>query len=615
MTIQAGRSAHIIAAAVVASACLRLKAQEQLGPLVVVATRTAEDPKTVGTDADVLTPIEIDAAQYATLADALGLVAGANPTPNGARGADTSLFLRGADSGQVLFLVDGIRLSDANTDYAVFLGGARLGAMDTVEVSRGPQSTLYGSEAVGGVVSLESARGRGAPTSRLELGGGSFGSVDASASTQGASDAWAWNASASADQTRNERENNAFHGENLVLRLDRDIGQTLAVGATLRGFDGSYGDPGDRYTNDPYAHEDESNWLGTVFAQATGADYSVNATLGGQYRRYVAFSGPPGPSSSATLVRDDRGVLGVQGVLRSVPGHTLIAGIDAEDESTRDTGFGSINRRQTLGAVYAEDIATCGDFLTITPGLRVDHFDTFGSAVTGRATAAWLSAGRRFKLRASAGTGFNAPSFLELYGVATGYVGNPNLRPERSTGADAGLDVYLPQGRGSLGATVFRTDARDLITYDFSSYPGTTANVGKARTSGIELEARLKPSPGLEVQTSYTYLEADDLSDGVRLLRRPRHTFAAMVTKALGESVTVGAGVQGVAGAEDVDALTYLTVNQPGYTVARLTVQWRANTRWSLRLRVENALDRRYEAVNGYPALGLGVFGAVRCER
>src|ERR1019366_4084874 len=146
----------------------------------------------------------------------------------------------------------------------------------------------------------------------------------------------------------------------------------------------------------------------------------------------------------------------------------------------------------------------------LTGGLRYDDFDTFGSSVTGRVTAAWLSPGRSVKLRASYGTGFNAPSFLELYGVSQGYVGNPGLRPERSRGGDAGIDWYLPRRRGTLSATWFRSDTRDLVVYDFSVYPGTTANVGRARAQGVELEAKLALAAGLELHATYTYLEADD---------------------------------------------------------------------------------------------------------
>jgi vitamin B12 transporter len=142
-------------------------------------------------------------------------------------------------------------------------------------------------------------------------------------------------------------------------------------------------------------------------------------------------------------------------------------------------------------------------------------------------------------------------------------------------------------------------------------YPGTTANVGRSRTDGIEFEAKLKLVAGLELQASYTYLEADDLTDGVRLLRRPRNSGSADLWRDFGRGWSAGVGVQVVADRQDVDAQTFLTVNDPNYTVARVYAAWRATPNLILKVRVENALNEKYQPVNGYPALGLGAFGEV----
>jgi vitamin B12 transporter len=603
-----------LAAATVGSPALHSQAvpDGQLPTYVVVATRTPEDVRTLGSSADVVTPGDLEREDLESAADALGLVPGITALPNGARGSDVSVFTRGADSDQTLFLVDGIRLNDANTDYAVVLGGSRLGATDTIEVARGPQSTLYGSEAVGGVVSIEAQKGSGDPSSELILGAGSFDSASASLSAQGARDGWAWSLTGSGSHTANDRPNNAFDGANLVLRVDRDLVPGIAVGATLRGFDGRYGDPGDIYTNDPYAWETESNWLGTVFADLKPApDWTARITLGGQDRRYVSFDELPGVYSETTLVENRRGIVDSQATFSGLAGQRLTAGFTAEAETTRDNGYGDIDQRQTLFAAFTEDQWHPAEGVYLTAGFRFDDFDTFGNAETGRVTAAWLSPGKLLKLRASAGTGFNAPSFLELYGVSTGYSGDPDLKPERSRGGDAGIDLYLPGASGTLSATFFRTDTSNLIVYDFSVYPGTTANVGRARSDGVELELKWRPAAGLECRASYTYLDASDLTDGTRLLRRPRNSGSAEVWKDLGGGWSAGAGLVVVAGREDVDAQTFLTVDDPDYAVFRLTSAWKATPRLTVRARVENLLNKKYAPVNGYPALGAGAFGEV----
>ena len=607
----AARSLLALAAALAAApARSQSDPDSSLDAVVVVATRTPADIRTLGTAADLITPSDLSRQQITTPAGALGAVAGAPLAANGSLGSDISIFTRGSDSDQTLFLVDGIRLNDANTDYAVFLGGARLGATDTLEIARGPQRTLYGRAAVGGVGSIEAQKGSGAPSAEVDVEAGSFGTVAGTLDTQGSRDKWAWSFTASGVHTANERQNNDFDGGNIVLRVDRDLSSTAAFGATLRGFEGRFGDPGDIFTNDLYAHETEGNWLGTVFADLRpDPDWTAHITVGGQDRRYVAFDELPGVYTSTTTVRNHRGVLDAQATYCGATAQRITTGVTAESETTSDDGYGSIDRRQTFVAAFAEDEWNPLKSVYLTGGVRYDDFDTFGSSVTGRATGAWLTDDRSLKLRASYGTGFNSPSFLELYGVATGYAGNPDLRPERSRGGDAGLDWYLPGNAGTLSATWFANEYRDLIVYDFSVYPGTTENVNRARTSGVELEAKVRLLSGIELHASYTYLNANDLTDGVRLLRRPRNSGSADLWRDFGGGWSAGAGVQVVAGREDIDAQTYLTVNDPDYAVARIYAEWRASRRLSLKARVENLLDKKYQPVNGYPALGAGAYG------
>ena len=141
----------------------------QLAPFFTTATRTPAEPETLGTAFDSLSAAELARRQVNSLAGALGSAVGAPLFASGASGGSSSLFLRGSNSNQTLFLVDGIRLNDPNTDYAVFLGGACVSACDSLEISHGPQSTLYGGEAMGGVVSLRAQRGAGAAGGRVVI--------------------------------------------------------------------------------------------------------------------------------------------------------------------------------------------------------------------------------------------------------------------------------------------------------------------------------------------------------------------------------------------------------------------------------------------------------------
>jgi vitamin B12 transporter len=291
--------------------------------------------------------------------------------------------------------------------------------------------------------------------------------------------------------------------------------------------------------------------------------------------------------------------------------HRLTAGLTAEANHTRNTGFGNINKRQQLLAFFVQDEFTPTEDLFLTAGLRNDDHDTFGRATTGRATAAWLVAGRRAKLRASYGTAFRAPSFLDLYGQSSFYVGNPNLRAEKARGWDAGVDLYFAENRGTLGVTWFDTRLNNLITFDFGVFPGTVRNVERARTRGVEVAANYVPRPGTELRLAYTWLEADNLSQRNRLLRRPRHSGSADVWHDFGRGISAGAGLAFAADREDVHASTFGRINAEDYVVARLFAAWEVSARVTLKARIENLLNERYEQVHGFPQPGAGAFAGV----
>jgi vitamin B12 transporter len=593
-----------------ASAGAQTTPPAQLDPVVTTATRTATAPQSIGSVVDLLSGAELARRQANTLAQALGAVAGAPHFASGASGAISSLFLRGSNSNQTLFLVDGLRLNDPNTDYMVFLGGACVGACDSLEIGHGPQSTLYGGEAVGGVVSLRAMRGAGAPSGRVSLEAGSFGTVQGAVSNQGERGANAWNFSAQGGHTDNERANNFFDSANTTLRLDRRVSERVAIGGTVRWFHGVYGDPGDRYTNDPDNLEREDNVLTTAFADVKLADpWTARAVLGGQDRRFVAETPRIGRATGITVVKNRRAVLDTQTSYTGLERHRVTGGFTAEANHTRNSGFGNINKKQSLLAVFAQDEWSPAENVFLTGGLRNDDFDTFGRTTTGRATAAWLVVPQTVKLRASYGTAFRSPSFLDLYGTSAFYVGNPRLRAERARGWDAGADWYLAHRRGTLSATWFNTDFTDLIasTANFRS----VENIQRARTRGAELSAQTTLPGAVEVRASYTYLEAQNLTTATRLLRRPRQSGNIDAWRAFGGGLSAGAGATFAAHRRDVHARTFAQIDAEDYTVARVYAAWQATPRLTVKTRFENLLNEHYEEVNGYSALGFGAFGGV----
>jgi vitamin B12 transporter len=277
--------------------------------------------------------------------------------------------------------------------------------------------------------------------------------------------------------------------------------------------------------------------------------------------------------------------------------------------SNRLTGFAEWNRwevddrsnfgvnladdRSTLWGAGAEDAVRLGARWIATAGLRYDHHSQFGDAWSPRATVSFLPAAG-WKLRASAGSAFRAPSIGELYYP---FSGNSLLEPERSSSYEVGIERRLTGGRAE--AALFWNDFRDLIVYDFVRF--LNFNVGRARTRGVELAVRQRLSPRVGIDAAYTWLDAEDRASGRPLPRRPRHqAHLAGVWHPFG-SLTLSPRATFVGRRDDGDALTGETVEMPSFVRFDLFARYEL-PRFAPYLRVENLTDRRYQEVNGYPA-------------
>ena len=588
----------------------------RLKEIVVTATRAPTPIGSLGSSADVFRAEELARRQLSSLREALQLAPGGTVVVNGAPGGIASLFLRGVSSSQTLLLVDGIRVNDANASYGSFLGGADLAGTGRVEVVRGPQSTLYGGAAIGGVVALDAERGEGRARGVAEAEGGSFGSWRGRAWAEGGRDRFGWSAAFTANGADNERRPNGWDQRTQLVRLDQRLSDALAVGATFRGLQQSLTSPGDlRSTNTtPEGTTTYENNLGTLFAEARpAARWRSRLTAGGQEQFTKGtgrFNG--GPEFTFTLTNTRR-VLDWQNTITLASDARAVVGVNREWSTATS---GGVAQDERLLGFYAEAEVTPFRPLTLTAGVRDDDYNSFGHAVTYRVTGALRVQRSGTKLRASIGTGFMPPSLDARFGSAFQRP-NPGIRPERSRGWDAGLDQGLLGGRGSVRATYFRNSLRDLIGFQGADFPelGTSVNIDRARTSGVELSGRISAGPA-DARVAYTLLSARSLSEPdpalSRLIRRPRHSLSGDLLLAPTRRSTLGAGLLVVAGREDTDFNSFpaTRVNPGDYAVARLYGSYDLTARVTLRARAENLFDRRYEPVYGFPALGRSVSGS-----
>ncbi|HJR36316.1 MAG TPA: TonB-dependent receptor [Gemmatimonadales bacterium] len=591
----------------------------RLEDLVVTATRLPTPLHAIGSSTDLFLPGELRRRQISSLRDALQLAPGGVILANGGPGAVSSLFLRGVSSSQTLFLVDGIRVNDANTSAGSFLGGADLTGLARLEIVRGPQSTLYGGAAIGGVVSLDAAPGTGPAHGGAELEGGSFESWRGRAWAAGGSGRIGLAVALTANGTENQRRPNDWDQRTQLIRVDYRVSSRIEAGATFRGLQHSYTSPGDLRTSNttPEGTTTFENHLATVWLEATPLPRWRSRLTAGAQEQFTKGTGRFNGSAEFSFVLDNsRRVLDWQNTVLAGPRATLVAGLNREWSTA--TSDGAALDERLLGA-YAEALLAPISEVALTAGLRSDNYNTFDDAVTWRVTGAWRPRGATTRLRASYGTGFMPPSLAARFGSVF-QEPNPDIRPERSRGWDAGVDQEIAGGRATLGLTWFHNSLTDLIGFEGATFPalGRNINIDRARTRGIEASARVRTG-ALDARLAWTRLSAVSLSapdPAAQLIRRPRHTLNGDAGLTLGSRATIGAGLLVVADRVDEDFNSFPSERiDPGdYAIARVYGAVGLGRGLTLRARIENLFDERYEPVYGFPGLGRSLLVSAMME-
>jgi vitamin B12 transporter len=586
----------------------------RLDKYVVSASRTAQDLKYTPSAISVMMPDELAASQVIDLKTALSAQPGVIVVSTGARGGQTSIFMRGANSDQVLIMVDGVRMNSSDAPYTNFLAGADLAGLDRIEVLRGPQSTLYGSSAMGGVISMETARGCGVAQGRIAGVAGSFDTFGGLVAVSGGNSTVGASLSLSRDTTENDRPDNQYARTAYSTRLEwapMDTG--LLFGVTLRGQCGKYNEAGP----EPLGFSSKGevvtpNHLLTTYAQWSMKDMlRSRLTAGWHQSEYQWTDKTYGPSSNY-YYRNTRRILDWQNSWQASEEITVVAGANAEWSHYNVSGKQLEDSQRGL---YANADYRLFDALTLNLGARTDSHELDGRANTWRSGASYRIAKTNTKLRATYGTGFKAPTMTNRFGMPPWYGESPTIKAEESQGWDVGFDQEFGAGRFTASATYFHNHFDDLIdnVFSMSTFKYVATNIKDAKTEGVEVALGAQVFSSLKLRATYTYLDAYDTSNALkvyRLIRRPRHTGDFDAQWQVLKSWQLGAGFHFVS-----DRLASSTasksVRQEDYTTARLYTSFELRPQLYLKLRVENALDEEYAEVVGYPALPRGVFGAV----
>lgn len=577
---------------------------QELSEMVVVANRLETPMENVGSTFSALEVELLERRGIVTLEDSLRLVPGTGiGSEGGQRGSISALRMRGSESDHTLLLIDGMRVTDANVTPFNLLGGETLHGYSRVSVLRGPQSALYGSEAIGGVVKLDTRVGSGEGDHRAFLGGGSFGSLRGGAEFQGESGETRWYLGGSHEMTANDRVGNDFEQSQFALRVEQDLGPDTVAGFTARAWMSALENPGRIGPFATRAIDDREACLATGYLEHFASERFRSKVVVGYYREEFEERGAFPFESEAEKVSLD-----LRNVVSWSDRHETVVGGLLEWSSFRSTGT-PVDEDGWLSGLYANHVWQPIGGVTASVGGRWEHLARWGDAFTWRVTGSWQTPVNGVRLRGSYGTGFRAPSYFELFGAipAFDFAGNPNLREERSRGWDVGVEWQPCEGL-LFDVTWFHNRIEDLI--DFKP-----VNIGRVTTRGIEVSAggRLVEDH-ITWRGSYTWLEANDDTSNIRLVRRARHRVSLDLQSELTDRVLVGVGGTCVSGVVDNDFSVFPAARRSldEIILLRSYCRYRVSDDVSLHARVENLLDCDYEEVANFPGRGLGVFGGVQ---
>jgi vitamin B12 transporter len=603
---------------------------DELQTIVITATRIPTPVLQVASSITVVTAADIEARQERTFADVLKDIPGLNVVQTGGPGGETSVFMRGTNSNHTKVFIDGIDVSDPSNATGAFDFGQLLTQdIERVEVLRGPQSGLYGSDAIGGVINIITRSGNGPVQFTGLAEGGTFDTFNQGGTLSGSQDDFHYSASVAhfhagsvpvtpLDLLLPGEARNDDYDDNLTLtsKLGYDVTPDFDLGLAARYTDIHLRDTGEDYLEVfPYSGypapeqttADTVEYATRLTAHLKSFDGVLEQTLGLAYTHDRTDTVEP--QTPPALNTGERRKADWQGDVKLAPTETLVLGAEYE----RDEIDQPITADVHIGSAYGELQSQIGDHWFSALNVRNDDNSRFGDKTTWRFAPEWVVTQTDTRLHASVGTGFKAPTLSELYQSfpAFFFFANPNLKPESSTGWDAGIEQAVVHDVLRVGVTYYDNRIRDLITTDVT---GTTwANVGRATTDGIESFIAYQPLKELTLRVDYTYTQAEDDVLEQPLLRRPKHRGSFVATWQATRAWQWNLDVLAVGNWVDVsrDGLTS-DLNAPGYTTVNLATSYDLTPRVALFARVDNLLDRHYENPLGFLQPSIGVYAGLK---
>ncbi|WP_416463346.1 TonB-dependent receptor plug domain-containing protein [Sphingomonas sp. VDB2] len=586
--------------------------------IVVTATGIAQSRDEVGQAITVIDAETIKTRQAIDVVDLLATTPGVRFNRNGSTGGVTGVSLRGAETTQTLVLIDGVKVNDpSGIGDGYDFGPLLTGNIQRIEILRGSNSVVHGSQAIGGVVNLMTgvpAEGFGANAS---VDYGYSDTLSAKADVSGTSGIAAGGVGAA--YFRTDGISSAAGGterdgtENIATNARLKLNFTDMLSLDLRGYyihadldyDSFFGAPAD--SSDVSKLDQYVGYAGLNLALLDGKLTNRAAVTWMRNDRdyYFVRGTDPDYGYSGTNLRFE-----YEGVYAPVDQAKLLFGYEHERPDYDFFGFGSTaSAKINIDSVYGLAIVKPFTGLAVTGGVRHDDHSQFGGATTFGANANYSPNGGATNVRLSYGEGFKAPSLYQLY---DSFSGNAALRPERSKSYDVGFDQSLDGGRAMLSVTAFRRDTRNQINYDNATF--TYGNLDRTRAKGVEASIALKPVDALTVTGSYSYVDARDRSAGSatygnRLARRAANAVSVSADYVWSFGLSTGATVTMVGDSFDNAANTR---RLDGYALAGVRASMPLGAHLEVYGRIDNLFDETYQTAYGYGSYGRAAYGGVR---
>jgi vitamin B12 transporter len=614
----------------------------KLTDVVISATKTPTSTLELANSISTIDSQEIADKNSFNVFDVLKNEYGMSFSQQGPKASVSNVYIRGANSSHTLVMIDGVEVnltSDPSNFYNFF--SLPTENISRIEVLRGPQSTLYGSNALAGVINLISAEGTAKPISSFTIEGGSYNTFKGTISSLGRIDKFNYSASLSriksdgfsaASEKYGNSEKDSYLLDNINSILGYEFTDNFNTELIIRyndsksDLDQSLGPP--EFWDDPtYIFDQEE-----LFIRAQGklnlADKMWNQKFGISYfsnvREYSYDSSAASIYSSNSNYIGKRYSADWQNDLNFFKNNLITAGLEFEVEEMESEyylfsnfsppDYASIIPKTNVNtfSVYLQDQITLGESFFGTVGIRLDQNNQFGSAFTYRIAPAYIFWQTGTKIKATIGTGFKAPTLFYLYDPL---YGNTELDPEKSLGWDAGIEQFFWSAGFSIGANYFFNQFDDMFGFDPITFK--SININKAQTRGVEVFTKAVILDQLDVKANYTYTDAVDKSENTvdynqKLYRRPEHKAGLFFSYSFIKQLNANIEFLYVGEREEPDFVNYpARIVMPDYFLVNFSAHYDVLPFLRLQCRIENLFDKQYEEVYGFGTAGFSLYGGV----